>query len=110
METTIEQNQKNETGSVKNINYTNGVFTVEDEKTQLNSHDSADHLPGVQLNGIQYYDLKNVGYISNTGMAGLISLLKSLLKQDVETQFVNVNAPIRERITSLGLDKIIKCV
>jgi anti-anti-sigma regulatory factor len=43
-------------------------------------------------------------------MASLIDLLKSLLKQGVETQFVNVNDSIKAKIRSLGLDRILNCV
>jgi ABC-type transporter Mla MlaB component len=109
METTIERNREHETGSVKSINYSNGEFIIKEIPVQLNGQYSIDQLPGVLCKGVQYYDLKDVGFINNTGMASLIDLLKSLLKQGVETQFVNVNEPIRKKISSLGLDRILKC-
>ncbi len=66
-------------------------------------------LSGVFCQGIQYYDLKNIFFINNAGMASLIDLLKSLLKQGVDVQFVNVNEKIRNKIRSLGLDHILVC-
>lgn len=68
-----------------------------------------DDLPGVYTQGIQYYDLKNIGFISNTGMASLIEMLKSLLQKGIEVQFVNVNDKIKEKVKSLGLDHILHC-
>jgi len=66
-------------------------------------------LSGVFCQGIQYYDLKNITFINNTGMANLIDLLKSLLKQGVEVQFVNVNEKMKEKIRSMGLEHILNC-
>lgn len=66
-------------------------------------------LPGVYYKGIQYYDLKNIYFINNTGLANLIDLLKSLLEKNVEVQFVNVSDKIKEKIRSLGLDEILIC-
>jgi ABC-type transporter Mla MlaB component len=64
-------------------------------------------LSGVYCGGIQYYDLKGVQYINNTGMAILIDLLKNLLEIGVDVQFVNVHEKIRNKIKDFGLDKII---
>lgn len=66
-------------------------------------------LSGVFCQGVQYYDLKNIHFINNSGMANLIDLLKSLLKQGVEVQFVNVNEKIKKKIRSMGLDHILIC-
>ena len=66
-------------------------------------------LSGVFCQGVQYYDLKNIQFINNSGLANLIDLLKSLLRQGVEVQFVNVNEKIKKRIRELGLDHILKC-
>jgi ABC-type transporter Mla MlaB component len=66
-------------------------------------------LAGVYCEGIQYYDLKGVQFINNTGMAILIDLLKSLLEMGVEVQFVNVDEKIKIKIKELGLEKIINC-
>ena len=66
-------------------------------------------LSGVFCQGIQYYDLKNIQFINNTGMANLIDLLKSLLVQGVEVRFVNVNDRIKEKIRSLGLEHVLIC-
>lgn len=66
-------------------------------------------LSGVFCQGIQYYDLKNILFINNTGMANLIDLLKSLLKQGVEVRFVNVCEKIKEKIKSMGLENVLHC-
>jgi hypothetical protein len=72
-------------------------------------NDSDTELPGVYFQGTQYYDLKNIYFINNTGMANLIELLGSLLEKDVDVQFVNVCDKIRNKIKSLGLDQILIC-
>ncbi|MDQ3046936.1 MAG: STAS domain-containing protein [Bacteroidota bacterium] len=69
----------------------------------------SDELPGVYCDGIQYYDLKDITFLNNTGFANLIDLLKSLLGKGVEVQFVNVNERIKNKIKSLGLDHILNC-
>jgi hypothetical protein len=66
-------------------------------------------LSGVYLNGVQYYDLKNILYINNTGLANLIDLLKSLLKQGIKVQFVNVTQKIQDKIKSVGLERVLNC-
>jgi ABC-type transporter Mla MlaB component len=69
--------------------------------------DSLSLLSGVYCQGVQYYDLKGVKYINNTGMSILIALLKSLLEMNVEVQFVNVDQRIKMKIKELGLEQII---
>ncbi|MBA3706132.1 MAG: STAS domain-containing protein [Bacteroidetes bacterium] len=69
----------------------------------------ASKLAGVYLQGIQYYDLVNITFIDNTGIANLIELLKSLLKEGVEVRFVNVNENIKNKIKSMDLDHILNC-
>ena len=66
-------------------------------------------LPGVRCENVQYYDLKNIGFINNTGLAKLIELLRSLLKNDMQVQFVNVSVQIRQRIGAMGLQHILNC-
>jgi hypothetical protein len=66
-------------------------------------------LPGVSFQGTQYYDFKNVRYISHCGMAKMIEHIKSLLQEGTEIKFVNVNEAIIERIRSVGLDHVIHC-
>lgn len=101
--------------SIKSISVEEGKFVIKDlaegnEILQLNGDYPTDKLPGVYIKGIQYYDLKDVGFINSTGMIHLIDLLKSLLNKGVETQFVNVNENIKSKIKSLGLDQILNCV
>lgn len=69
-----------------------------------------DNIPSVSIEGVQYYDLNNIGYINYTGMANLIDFLKSLLEQGVEVRFVNVNENIKKKIKSIGLEHILHCV
>jgi hypothetical protein len=66
-------------------------------------------LSGVLCAGVQYYDLKNILYINNTGLANFIDLLKALLKKGLSLKFVNVNDKIKEKIKSMGLDKVLNC-
>jgi ABC-type transporter Mla MlaB component len=68
-----------------------------------------DELSGVCIEGVHYYDFKNIHFINNTGMASLIDLLKCLLKQGVKIQFVNVNEKIKNKIKSMGLENILNC-
>ena len=69
-----------------------------------------DELPGVYLQGVQYYDLKNILFIDYNGMVNLIDFLKSIIEQGAEVKFVNVNEQIKARIKSLGLEHILNCV
>ena len=85
------------TPGIKSINLTGDKLMITAE------------LSGVFCQGIQYYDLRNIQFINNTGMASLIDLLKSLLKQGVEVRFVNVNDKIKNKIHSMGLSHILIC-
>lgn len=67
------------------------------------------NLSGVTVEGVQYYDLKDTLHINNTGLANFIDLLKSLLKKGLKLHFVNVNDKIKEKMRSMGLDKIFNC-
>ncbi len=90
-------NYTERTQGIKNIHITNDQLVITAE------------LSGVFCQGIQYYDLRNILFINNAGMASLIDLLKSLLKQGVEVRFVNVSEKIRRKIKLLGLDHILQC-
>ena len=89
--------EEKRTHKVKSINLSGDQWIVLDD------------LPGVFCEGIQYYDLGNIRYVNNSGIASLIELLKSLLQQGVEVQFVNVNERIRNKIKAMGLDHILVC-
>jgi ABC-type transporter Mla MlaB component len=80
-----------------------------DEVFQLTGEYSTKKIPGVYWHGVQYYDLKDLNFINNTGMAHLIDLMKSLLEKGIEARFVNVNEKIQSKIKSMGLDHIINC-
>jgi hypothetical protein len=69
-----------------------------------------EELPGVFCAGVQYYDLRGIDFINNTGLASFVDLLKSLLKQGKELVLVNVHANIKKRIEELGLDHVLKCM
>ena len=87
-----------------------GIVIRDDQQTDTTgSNEDLGRLSGVYCQGVQYYDLKGVKYINNTGMAILIDLLKNLLEMGVEVQFVNVDEKIKGKIKELGLEKIIKC-
>lgn len=66
-------------------------------------------LSGVFFNGVQYYDFSRIRFINSNGIANLISILRSLLKQGIQVQLVNVSKKIKDKLTALGLDNIIKC-
>ena len=83
--------------NIKNIHFSGDQLVVTDE------------LPGVYCRGTQYYDFKDVGFISNSSMVNLIDLLRTLLEKGVEVQFVNVNETIRTKIKSMGLEHILNC-
>jgi anti-anti-sigma regulatory factor len=78
-----------------------GENDVEEEKDS--------RLSGVLFNGVQYYDLNNILFINNTGLANLIGLMKSLLKKGIVLKFVNANQRIKEKMKAMGLDKYINC-
>ena len=80
-----------------------------DELFQQNGDNPIDELSGVCIDGVHYYDFKNVQFINNTGMATLIDLLKCLLEQGTKVQFVNVNERIKIKIKSMGLEDILNC-
>ena len=74
-----------------------------------NKLENEDNLAGVLCQGVQYYDFKNIPFISNTGLASLIRILKVSLKQGIKLKFVNVNKRIQQKIQTMGLDKFINC-
>ncbi len=68
-----------------------------------------EQLSGVFCKGVQYFDFKNIDFINNSDLANLIDLLKSLLKQGITLQFVNVNKKIKEKIRAMVLENILNC-
>jgi len=111
VKTQIEAEKKIST-NVMSIRLTSDGLIIKDESKNLikSSEDEFSNLlPGVYCQGVQYYDLSNVHFINNTGMAILIDLLKSLLEMGVEVQFVNVEEKIKRKIRDMGLEKIINC-
>lgn len=79
------------------------------ELFQSGSKNPIHELSGVCIDGIHYYDFKNIHFINNTGMAGLIDLLKCLLQKGEKIQFVNVNDKVKNKIKSMGLENILNC-
>jgi len=95
-------NRNPETVPVKNSMLNS--LGIPDDKLERESE-----LSGVLCKGIQYYDFKNIPFISNTGLASLIRILKSSLRQGIKLKFVNVNKRIKQKIKTMGLDKFINC-
>lgn len=79
------------------------------ELFQSGGDNPIDALSGVCIEGVHYYDFKNIHFINNTGMAGLIDLLKCLLQKGVKVQFINVNERVKNKIKSMGLENILNC-
>ncbi len=90
--------EENIRSSIKTINISGDQIVIIDE------------IPGVYCRGVQYYDLKNIGYINYNGMAKLVDFLRSLLEKGVEVKFVNVNDMIIIKIKSMRLEHILNCV
>ncbi|MDO9184586.1 MAG: STAS domain-containing protein [Bacteroidia bacterium] len=80
-----------------------------DEVFQERGEYSSNELSGIYFQGTQYFDFKNVYFINNTGIANLIDLVKSLLRQDVVIKFVNVSEKIKDKFKSMGLEFIFNC-
>jgi ABC-type transporter Mla MlaB component len=100
--------------NLRSIHLSGNSFIIKEEAPirsyqAFRLNDSNTELPGVFFHGTQYYDLKNIYFINNTGMANLIDLLESLLEKDVDVQFVNVCDKIKSKIKALGLDQILIC-
>lgn len=100
--------EKKISSNIMSIRLTPDGIVIKDNDGNNVGH-TGDMLPGVYCQGVMYYDLSNVHYLNNTGMAILIDLLKSLLEMDVSVQFVNVDEKIKARIKEMGLDDIINC-
>ncbi|MCE3260108.1 MAG: hypothetical protein K0S12_1749 [Bacteroidetes bacterium] len=97
--------EKKISSNVMSIRLTPDGLIIKEEDEESTS----DKLPGVYCQGVMYYDLSQVHFINNTGMAILIDLLKSLLEMEVSVQFVNVDEKIKKKIKEMGLEKIIHC-
>lgn len=100
--------------NLKSIHLSENGFVIKEEApirsyVSFRFNNSETELPGVFFKGTQYYDLKNIYFINNTGMVSLIELLESLLEKDVDVQFVNVCEKIKNKIKALGLDQILIC-
>ena len=59
------------------------------------------------LQGFQEYDLGNVHYISNTGLANIIDLLKASLQKGIEVHFFNASEKIKTKIRALGMENVL---
>src|SRR5687768_7149579 len=108
METKHETQEKNSALESLNEKKQEEKVIPDGEVVMQNIHLSEDKLgrtlklSGVLCEGVQYYDLKNILYINNTGLANFIDLLKTLLKKGLSLKFVNVNDKIKEKIRSMG--------
>ena len=61
------------------------------------------------LAGILTYDLSNVLSINNTGLAHMIDLIKSSLKNGIEVQFINLTEKVKAKIKMMGMFQLINC-
>jgi hypothetical protein len=94
--------------NIRRVEVSGRQLSIKDEPMTKSEFDE---LAGAYFAGTQYYDLKNVNFINNTGIANLIDLIKSLMEQDknVQVKFVNVAPAVKEKIKSMGLEKILNC-
>lgn len=69
-----------------------------------------EELPGIYVNGMCYFDLHDLHYLNNTGIANLIDLLKMFAEQGLEVRFVNVSELLKTKLKTLGLDQVIKSI
>ncbi len=67
-------------------------------------------IAGLYFQGTQYFDLKDVHFINNTGIANLLDILRSQLEEGIEVKFVNVNTTVKNKFKSLGLECIFNCL
>ncbi|HWY11740.1 MAG TPA: hypothetical protein VN026_10470 [Bacteroidia bacterium] len=82
---------------------------IQDMDLLSDNHEKNAQFSGVFCKGVQYFDFKNIDFITNSDLANLIDLLKSLLKQGIALQFVNVNKKIKEKVKAMGLENILNC-
>lgn len=75
----------------------------------LTGEGHSEELSGVNYNGVLYYDMSNVRFINNSGVADLIGLVKDWLDQGTEVRFINVNNKIKNKIREIDLDNILYC-
>ncbi len=107
METKIENKSEKTVPIINESNVTEPILIsgiLPDNKLE-----KEEDLAGVLCQGVQYYDFRNIPFISNTGLASLIRILKASLKQGIKLKFVNVNKRIQQKIQTMGLDKFINC-
>lgn len=110
-----KEETKIETVNINNLDTTPESNLIFITKKKIEGENDPDlekdsRLSGVLCNGVQYYDLNNILFINNTGLANLIGLMKSLLKKGIVLKFVNVNKRIKEKMKAMGLDKFINCI
>lgn len=103
----IDENKKNENSLSSESE--GSVIKKSEELFQERGEYSGKEIAGIYFQGVQYFDFKNVYFINNTGIANLIDLLKSLLKQGVIIKFVNVREKIKHKFKSMGLECIFNC-
>ena len=69
-----------------------------------------EELPGIYVGDLCYFDLQDLHYLNNTGIANLIDLLKHLAKQGLEVRFIHVAEPLMCKLKALGLDQIMQFI
>jgi hypothetical protein len=69
-----------------------------------------DDLPDPGGRQVLFYDLKNIEFVNNNGLANLIRLVKPLMEKGIDVHFLNVSPNIKNKISSLGLDAVLDCI
>ncbi len=57
--------------------------------------------------GIYHLDMSKVNYVSSSGLAGLIKLVKTGFNKDIDVKFVNVKDDVKEEMKRMGLDNVL---
>jgi hypothetical protein len=111
------KNQLQPNGGLEYIPYINPPNSTEnkgeeEKKIVLQiSDDLINEAPTAQLmedlQGYRDYDLGNLHYISNTGLANIVDLLKTSLKRGIEVHFLNASEKIKNKIRAMGMDNFL---
>ncbi len=73
----------------------------------INEEPRGNHI--VDLSRTNTYDLRNVHYINNTGLAHMIELKRNALKNGIQIYFINVGDNVRSKIQAMGIIHLFNC-
>jgi hypothetical protein len=65
-----------------------------------------EEIPCIHCNGIKYYDLIKIKYLTNNDIVQLIEIIKSDIKIGKEICFINTNETIKKKIKSIKLEHL----